>query len=239
MKSKFNQYNATKTSLATANRSRTGNLSQKSLASVVNPKSLLAPGSSEYLDQHLLAVPNALVKEYLATYESLTEMVVPRSSERLAKDEEYTLFSVTVFKKHSAEFVHNCREKRWTPRELKVQQGGREAEAQETDRLEKEERKVWGEALRLGRTGYSDAVMAWTHVLALRVFVETVLRYGLPLSFVSGLVMVSLDMVIRDQSMLTKVCRPHQSWHQRQKRGWMATFRILVAMLSDETQKAG
>ena len=32
--------------------------------------------------------------------------------------------------------------------------------------------------------------MAWIHVLVLRVFVETVLRYGLPLSFVCGLVKV-------------------------------------------------
>ena len=32
--------------------------------------------------------------------------------------------------------------------------------------------------------------MAWVHVLALRVFVETVLRYGLPLSFVAALVQV-------------------------------------------------
>lgn len=117
-------------------------------------------------------------------------MVVPRSSEQLAKDDEFSLFAVTVFKKHSAEFVHKCREKRWTPREWKFAEGGREAEDKEQEKLEKEERRVWGEALRLGRTGYSDAVMAWVHVLTLRVFVETVLRYGLPLDFVCGLVKV-------------------------------------------------
>ena len=58
------------------------------------------------------------------------------------------------------------------------------------ERVRKEERKVWGEALRLGRAAWSEAVMAWVHVLALRVFVETVLRYGLPLQFVCGLVKV-------------------------------------------------
>jgi len=95
---------------------------------------------------------------------------------------------VTVFKKHSAEFIHKCRERRWTPRDWKFKEGGREEENKESEKLEKEERKVWGEALRLGRTGYSDAVQAWIHVLSLRVFVETVLRYGLPLSYVCGLV---------------------------------------------------
>ena len=191
IKSKFNQYNSTKTSLASAKRSQTGNLSQKSLTSVVNPKNLLSPDASEYLQQHLIAVPNAQVREYLQTYESLVEhWVGPRSSVELAKDDEFTLFAVTVFKKYSAEFVHKCREKRWTPRDWKFKEGGREAEQAEADKLEKEERRVWGEALRLGRTGYSDAVMAWVHVLVLRVFVETVLRYGLPLSFVCGLVKV-------------------------------------------------
>ena len=64
-------------------------------------------------------------------------------------------------------------------------------EGKEVEKVGKDERKVWNEALRLGRTAWSDAVMVWIHVLALRVFVETVLRYGLPLSFVCGLVRVS------------------------------------------------
>ena len=63
------------------------------------------------------------------------------------------------------------------------------------EKVAKDEKKVWGEALRLGRTAWGEAVMAWVHVLALRVFVETVLRYGLPLSFVCGLVMVRRKLV--------------------------------------------
>jgi V-type H+-transporting ATPase subunit C len=190
VKSKFAQYNNTKTNLATMQRSKTGNLSQKSLTSIVNPEWLLKPDASEYLQQHLIAVPAQQVKEFLQTYESLTAMVVPRSASLLAKDDEFHLYAVTVFKKHSSEFLHKCRESRWTPREWKFHEGGKEAEDEELQKLEKEERKVWGEALRLGRTGYSDAVMAWMHVLALRVFVETVLRYGLPLNFVAGIVKV-------------------------------------------------
>ena len=163
----------------------------------MNPDWLLKPDSSEYLQQHLIAVPSQLNKDFLKSYEGLTEMVVPRSASLLAKDDEFMLYAVTVFKKHSAEFVHKAREHRWTPREWKFNEGGREAEEEELKKLEKEERKVWGEALRLGRTGYSDAVMAWMHVLALRVFVETVLRYGLPLNFVAGIVKVSMLRVTR------------------------------------------
>lgn len=212
VKSKFNQYNSTKTNLASLQRSKTGNLSQKSLTSIVNPEWLLQPDASEYLQQHLIAVPAQQVKEFLHTYEGLAPMVVPRSASLLAKDDEFHLYAVTVFKKHSAEFVHKCRESRWTPREWKFHEGGREAEEEELRKLEKEERKVWGEALRLGRTGYSDAVMAWMHVLALRVFVETVLRYGLPLNFVAGIVKVRLTRLVEDlKQLLTNVTDRRQA----------------------------
>lgn len=117
-------------------------------------------------------------------------MVVPRSARAVASDDEFTLYAVTTFKKHSLEFLHKCRESKWTPRDFRYKEGGKEAEQKEIHQVGKEERKVWGEALRLGRTAWGEAVMAWIHVLTLRVFVETVLRYGLPLSFVCGLVRV-------------------------------------------------
>jgi V-type H+-transporting ATPase subunit C len=131
-----------------------------------------------------------VVKEFYKSYEELCPMVVPRSANKLAADDEFNLFAVTTFKKHSAEFVHKCREKRWTPREYRYKEGGKEEEAKEAEQLAKDEKKLWGEALRLGRTGYSESAMIWIHVLALRVFVETVLRYGLPLDFMCGIVQV-------------------------------------------------
>ena len=118
-------------------------------------------------------------------------MVVPRSAVQVSADDEFTLYAVTTFKKYSHEFIHKCRESKWTPREFKYKEGGKEEESKELERVGKEEKKVWGEALRLGRTAWSESVMAWVHVLALRVFVETVLRYGLPLNFVCGLVRVT------------------------------------------------
>lgn len=117
-------------------------------------------------------------------------MVVPRSATFISQDDEYSLYAVTTFKKHGQEFVHKCRERRWVPREFKYKEGGKEEEEKEVDRVVADEKRLRGETLRLGRTGWSEAVMAWVHVLVLRVFVETVLRYGLPLDFVCGLLTV-------------------------------------------------
>lgn len=135
-------------------------------------------------------VPTSARKDFLRSYETLAPMVVPRSSIQVAQDDEFTLFAVTTFKKTSAEFLQKCREQKWTPRQYKYVEGGKEEEKRELDRVAKEEKKVWGEALRLGRTGWSETVMIWAHVMTLRVFVETVLRYGLPLEFVCALVKV-------------------------------------------------
>lgn len=148
---------------------------------------------SEYLETHLVVVPKQLIKDFIKTYETISPFVVPRSAQEVASDDEFTLYAVTTFKKHSQEFIHKAREHRWTPRDFRFKEGGREEEQKEMDKVSKDERKVWGEALRLGRTAWGEAVMAWIHVLALRVFVESVLRYGLPLSFVCGLITVCTE----------------------------------------------
>lgn len=119
-------------------------------------------------------------------------MVVPRSATFVSQDDEFSLYAVTTFKKHSQEFVHKCRERKWVPRDFEYKDGGKEEEEKELDRVVAEERKLWGETLRLSRTGWGEAVMAWVHVIVLRVFVETVLRYGLPLDFVSAMLTVCI-----------------------------------------------
>lgn len=167
-------------------RSRSGNLATKSLTPIVKPSLLVQ--DSEYLETHLVVVPTGARKEFLQEYETLAPMVVPRSAVQVATDDEFALFAVTTFRKHSADFVHKCREQKWTPRQYTYVEGGREEEERELERVAREERKVWGEALRLARTGWSESVSVWMHVLTLRVFVETVLRYGLPLEFITVLV---------------------------------------------------
>jgi V-type H+-transporting ATPase subunit C len=117
-------------------------------------------------------------------------MVVPRSSVQVAQDDEFTLFAVVTFKKVSANFLQKCREQKWTPRQYKYTEGGKEEEQREIDRETREEKKAWGEALRMGRTAWAESVMIWLHTLALKVFVEAVLRYGLPMAYICAIIKV-------------------------------------------------
>lgn len=158
------------------------------MVSIVSPDMLVS--DSEHLETHLVAVPNANVKEFYKSYETCSTMVVPRSAYFIQKDDEFNLFAVTTFKKHSQEFVHKCRERKWVPRDFKFKEGGRDEEQKEMKKTEADEKRVWGEALRLGRTGWSESVMCLVHVIVLRCFVESVLRYGLPLDFVAAMIKV-------------------------------------------------
>jgi V-type H+-transporting ATPase subunit C len=191
VRSKFNQYNTLRTNLATLHRKQSGNLATKSLLSIVNPSMLVQTSGSEHLETHLVAVPSSSAKDFTRSYETLSPMVVPRSASLIDSDSEYNLYAVTVFKKHAQEFVHKAREQKWVPRDFKAQEGGKEAEVKELRKAEQEEKRVWGEILRLGRTGWSEGVMCLVHVVVLRIFVETVLRYGLPLDYVAAVVKVS------------------------------------------------
>ncbi|KAI0394740.1 vacuolar ATP synthase subunit C [Xylariaceae sp. FL0594] len=186
VKARLNLYNQVKTNLAALQRKQTGNLSTKSLTPIVDPAVLVQ--DSDYLETHLIAVPNNLRKEFIKGYETLSQMVVPRSAIQLAQDSEFVLYAVTTFKKTSSEFLQKCREQKWTPRQYKYVEGGKEEEKRELERVAREEKKAWADALRMARNGWSESVMIWAHVMALRVFVESVLRYGLPLEFVSVLI---------------------------------------------------
>lgn len=235
VRAKYNQYNSLKTNLQTLTRKQTGNLSTKSLVSVVSPQIIIQ--DSDYLETHLVAVPNSSSKDFTRSYETVSPMVVPRSATFVSQDDEFSLYAVTTFKKHSQEFVHGCRERRWVPRDFKYKEGGKEEEEKEVDRVAAEERKLWGETLRLGRTGWSEAVMAWVHVLVLRVFVETVLRYGLPLDFVCGMLTVGAFLFLVEKgpiaTMLTfyLLHRQRASWRKRPEVVWMLRSRILQATL--------
>ncbi|KAI1351508.1 vacuolar ATP synthase-like protein subunit C 1 [Xylaria sp. FL0043] len=193
VKGKLNQYNQVKSNLTALQRKQTGNLATKSLTPIIDPAVLVQ--DSEYLETHLIAVPKNLRKDFIKSYETLAERVVPRSAVELAHDDEFVLYAVTTFKKNSAEFQQKCREQKWTPRQYKYVEGGKEEEKRELERVAREEKKVWGEALRMVHTGWSESVMIWAHVMALRVFVESVLRYGLPLEFVPALIATNSKLV--------------------------------------------
>lgn len=185
LRASFQSYSQAKSNLSAVDRKQSGNLSVRSLHDVVTRDHFVL--DSEYLQSVLIAVPNPSTKEFLANYESLTPMVVPRSAVEVAKDNEFTLYSVTLFRKYASEYMAKAREHKWTPREFQYSDTLVADIRKEQESASATERRQWAEVANLSRAAYADIVKAWAHIKALRVYVESVLRYGLPPNFITAL----------------------------------------------------
>ncbi|KAI5835454.1 ATPase, V1 complex, subunit C [Schizophyllum commune Tattone D] len=181
MKAKLQNYNLVKGSLTQMQRKKTGNLSVRTLADVVHKEDFVL--DSEYLETVLVAVPKTLTKSWNQQYERLTSMIVPRSSKALASDDEYTLFGVVIFRRIHDEFVQKCRENKFIVRDFVYSDEEIERARQELDTADMTEKELWTELLRLSRTNFSEAFQILVHLKVLRLFIESVLRYGLPANY--------------------------------------------------------
>ncbi|KAG9314647.1 ATPase V1 complex subunit C [Chiua virens] len=182
MKSKLNNYNLVKGSLVQMQRKKTGNLSVRSLVDIVSKDDMIQ--DSDYMQTCLVAVPKTLTKEWNTKYERLTSMVVPRSSSVIASDDEYTLFGVVIFKRVHDEFVQKCRENKFIMRDFVYVEEQIDKQREELEVAGTTEKELWTELLRLSRTNFSESFQLLVHLKVLRLFVESVLRYGLPANYV-------------------------------------------------------
>ncbi|KAF8649839.1 hypothetical protein AX16_005602 [Volvariella volvacea WC 439] len=187
MKAKLNNYNLVKGSLTSMLRKKMGNLSVRSLADIVDREDFIQ--DSEYLETVLVAVPRSLVKEWNNGYERLSQMVVPRSSKVVASDDEYTLFSVVIFKRVRDDFVQKCREHKYLVRDFVYSDEEIDKQRHELDVAETTEKELWTELLRLSRTNFSESFQILVHLKVLRLFVESVLRYGLPANYIGIIIL--------------------------------------------------
>lgn len=112
-------------------------------------------------------------------------MVVPRSAIEISRDDEYILYSTTLFKKYVSAFALKAREQKWVPREFHYSEALIDDLKKEHSVATATERKQFNDIVRLSRTAYGDALKNWAHLKAIRMFVESVLRYGLPPNFVN------------------------------------------------------
>lgn len=142
-KQKLSAYNAAKGQLAVLQRKRIGNLAIRDLSTVVQKDQIPDLGESEYLELVFVAVPKNNVKDFEAKYEHLAGMVVPRSANRITQDEEFVLYTVTIFRRVHDEFVQKCRENKFMVREYKYDQAVIEKQRQELTELEASEKDLW------------------------------------------------------------------------------------------------
>ncbi|EKX44793.1 hypothetical protein GUITHDRAFT_109219 [Guillardia theta CCMP2712] len=195
LKVKLMDYNSIKSSLGACERKTQGSLNAASITPYVRKDDFV---SSEKLNTVFCAVPKFAVNDFLNNYqtwgkfqtEKMGEIngVVPGSAKELASDSEYSLYRVVVFRMAEDEFKTEARNGRVTVRDFTYQDGQQRADEEELSKLKKEESQAKGKLERWSTTSFSECFRAWIHLKAIRVFVESVLRYGLPPNFQAMLI---------------------------------------------------
>ncbi|KAG5682889.1 hypothetical protein PVAND_012207 [Polypedilum vanderplanki] len=181
LKTKSAAYNSLKGNLQNLEKKQTGSLLTRNLADLVKKEHFIL--DSEYLTTLLVIVPKMLFNDWNAGYEKLTDMIVPRSSTLITQDQDFGLFNVTLFKKVVDEFKLHAREKKFVVRDFTYNEEELAAGKNEITKLVTDKKKQFGPLVRWLKVNFSECFCAWIHVKALRVFVESVLRYGLPVNF--------------------------------------------------------
>nr|XP_004665751.1 V-type proton ATPase subunit C 2 isoform X2 [Jaculus jaculus] len=181
LKSRTAAYSVLKTNLENLEKRSTGNLFTRTLSDIVSKEDFVL--DSEYLITLLVIVPKSSYAQWQKNYESLSDMVVPRSTKLIAEDNEGGLFTVTLFRKVIDDFKIKAKENKFTVREFYYDEKEIKREREEMTRLLSDKKQQYGPLLRWLKVNFSEAFIAWIHIKALRVFVESVLRYGLPVNF--------------------------------------------------------
>jgi V-type H+-transporting ATPase subunit C len=132
--------------------------------------------------------------------------VVPGSLQLITTDMDSILYAVTILKSQyeagfyegdkfhpgteinfETEFAKGCREKRFVLREFKYDPEQSSKSAMRLEQLQVEVDGMRSGLMRWCKTHYGEAFVAWMHIKVIRVFIESVLRYGLPVDFTAVL----------------------------------------------------
>ncbi|XP_036737570.1 V-type proton ATPase subunit C 2 isoform X5 [Manis pentadactyla] len=219
LKSRTAAYNTLRLNLENLEKKSTGNLFTRTLSDIVSKEDFVL--DSEYLITLLVIVPKQSYTQWQKTYESLSDMVVPRSTKLIAEDSEGGLFTVTLFRKVMDDFKTKAKENKFTVREFYYDEKEIKREREEMTRLLSDKKQQYqtscvalkkgsstfpdhkvkvtplgnpdrpaagqpdreresegegeGPLLRWLKVNFSEAFIAWIHIKALRVFVESVL----------------------------------------------------------------
>ncbi|XP_046297214.1 V-type proton ATPase subunit C 2 isoform X3 [Marmota monax] len=157
LKSRTAAYSALKTTLENLEKRSTGNLFTRTLSDIVSKEDFVL--DSEYLVTLLVIVPKPSYAQWRKTYESLSDMVVPRSTKLIAEDNEGGLFTVTLFRKVIDDFKVKAKENKFTVREFFYDEKEIKREREEMTRLlsdKKQQYQTSCVALKKGSSTFRD-----------------------------------------------------------------------------------
>ena len=180
-KLKCGQLTMTKNHLNSLLRKQGTGVHARDLGDIINADDLV---QTENLTTLVVSVPKLRVTDWNESYETLSQFVVPRSSKVVHADGDSVLHTVVLFRRVVDAFITAAREKLGsTAKEYSHDpEAFQEAKTQRAE-IEQELAERRESLVEWCQISYGEAFSLWMHVCMVRIFVESILRYGLPPDF--------------------------------------------------------
>lgn len=186
-------FNEAKSQKANLTKKEGMTLPSRDLVDVLTPDVVKMTGSAsddfiqtEHIATVVVILPRGAEAEFLKAYSTLCENVVPMSAKKfpgLDDKDGNTLWRVVCFKSVVEEFKKACKEKRFIPRDFEYSEELYKKLTSQRSEIEEAVKKQHTNVRGLYQAAWSDTMVAWMHIKAMRIFVESVLRFGMPPKF--------------------------------------------------------
>jgi V-type H+-transporting ATPase subunit C len=180
---KGTQYSEVKTAVTNMDKKEKANLSGRDMIDIFTPNQVRAGDFvyTEHLTTLVMIIPSANVEQFVKGYETYAEKVVPLSARPFPalKEDDNELWRVVVFKCCVDSFMKAVREARvGTCRQFEYSEAAY-AKVQEQRKNLRNECDTQTKIMKgFCKAALSDVMVAWTHLKAMRVFIESTLRFG-------------------------------------------------------------
>ncbi|GFZ11913.1 vacuolar ATP synthase subunit C [Actinidia rufa] len=203
LKVRVAEYNNVRSQLNAINRKQSGSLAVRDLSNLVKQQDIIV---SEHLTTLLAIVPKYSEKDWISSYETLTTYVVPRSSKKLYEDNDSSLYTVILFSRDADNFKTKARERGFQIRDFEYNVETQDSRKQELEKLMHDQDTLRSSLLQWCYASYGEVFSSWMHFCAIRVFAESILRYGLPPSFLSVVMAPSVKSEKKVRAILEGLC---------------------------------
>lgn len=181
-----------KTQVTNISKKDTATLGTKDLMDVLNPQITSDQDfvKTEHLITVCVVVPRGQDKDFLTSYERMESNVVPMSAKKFdcTDKDGNSLWRVILFPASLEGFRKGCREKKFIVREFTYSQEAWQEQKDKCANLEAELKKQESFLRRVCHAAFSDTFVSWMHLKAMRLFVESTLRFGVPANFCAFMV---------------------------------------------------
>lgn len=184
---KASLFNEMKASSQLSSKQELSSLTTRDLTDAFSPDICSAEDfiDTEHLATVAAIVPKSEISAFPTKYWKWNGKIVPFSLKQyqVTDKDGAGLFTMVIFKSALEAVKEVCKANRVAIREFKFSEGAYRYKIEERTKMATEKQKQESILSRICLAAFSECFVAWIHLKAIRIFVECVLRYGLPPDF--------------------------------------------------------